>query len=220
VAKPPQAGQLRGRVTNPEGQPVTATVRLTSAAHGSIVDADIEGPGQFNAKLPHGEYTMDVVAEGYLAKQRLVAVSPGQVQSVDVVLTKKPTASHVSIGKGEIVVKGVIHFGTNNADIRPDSQQLLDEVADILIRTPQIKRVRIEGHTDNRGNADKNLQLSKDRAAAVMAYLIKCGIDPARLQAEGYGASQPLVPNLTPANRAKNRRVAFKIIDGAGIPLD
>ena len=53
------------------------------------------------------------------------------------------------------------------------------------------------------------------RAASVVAYLVKQGIDQTRLESEGYGATQPLVPNLTPANRAKNRRVAFKIIDSA-----
>jgi outer membrane protein OmpA-like peptidoglycan-associated protein len=219
VVKPPQSGTLRGHVTNTESQPINATVRLTSS-HGAIVDADIEGPGKFTAKLPQGEYTMDVVADGYLAKQRGISVSSGQVSSIDVMLAKKPAQSHVSLGKGEITVKGVIHFGTNNADIRPDSEQLLDEIVDFLVRNQQLKRIRIEGHTDNRGQADRNLELSKARANSVMGYLIKQGIDPARLQAEGYGASQPLVPNLTPANRAKNRRVAFKIVDAGGIPLE
>ena len=55
--------------------------------------------------------------------------------------------------------------------------------------------------------------LSKGRARAVMAYLVKQGIDPSRLESEGYGASQPLVPNITAANRTKNRRVAFKILE-------
>jgi len=78
---------------------------------------------------------------------------------------------------------------------------------------PEIRKLRVEGHTDNRGNAEHNLQLSKARAASVVQYLVKSGIDPARLESEGYGATQPLVPNLTPAARAKNRRVAFKILE-------
>jgi outer membrane protein OmpA-like peptidoglycan-associated protein len=214
--KPASAGQIHGRVSDSNGAPIVgAALRFTSTT-GAVVDGDSEGPGAFTAKLPAGDYTMDALAEGYLAKQRLVVVTAGQVQQVEVVLTKRPTVSRVSLGKGEIVVKGVIHFGTNNAEIRPDGQQLLDEVADVLIRNPQLKRIRVEGHTDNRGNAQNNLQLSKARAASVVAYLTKAGVDPTRLESEGYGASQPLVPNITPMNRAKNRRVAFKILDQTG----
>jgi outer membrane protein OmpA-like peptidoglycan-associated protein len=210
--KPPAAGQVRVKVNDDKGGAVPATVRFTSTS-GAIVDADAEAPGAFVAKLPADDYTVDVVAEGYLAKQRQVTVTAGQVQSLDVVLTKKPAVSRVSLGKGEIVVKGVVHFGTNNAEIKLDGQQLLDEVADVIIRNPQLRRIRVEGHTDNRGSPQKNLELSKARANAVRDYLIKQGVDPSRLEAEGYGASQPLVPNLTPANRARNRRVAFKILD-------
>jgi outer membrane protein OmpA-like peptidoglycan-associated protein len=215
--KPPANGQVRVKVNDDKSAAVPATVRFTSTT-GAIVDADAEGPGAFVAKLPGGDYTVDIVAEGYLAKQRQVSVTAGQVQSLDVTLTKKPAVSHVSLGKGEIVVRGVVHFGTNNAEIKLDGQQLLDEVADVIIRNPQLRRIRVEGHTDNRGSPQKNLELSKARANAVRDYLIKQGVDPTRLEAEGYGASQPLVPNLTPANRAKNRRVAFKILEGGGAP--
>jgi outer membrane protein OmpA-like peptidoglycan-associated protein len=212
VPKPPAAGHVRGRITGPEGLPVVATVRLASTA-GAIIDADIEGPGVFNAKLPHGEYTLDVVADGFLAKSRLVSVTPGQVQSMDISLAKKPAQPHVTVGTGELVLKGTIHFGTTNAEIRPDSSQLLDEIADVLVRNPQIKKVRIEGHTDNRGDPLQNRMLSASRANSVMAYLVKAGLDPARMDAQGLGADQPLMPNLTPAGRAKNRRVAFKIVE-------
>jgi outer membrane protein OmpA-like peptidoglycan-associated protein len=213
--RPPQNGIVHVKVSDDAGQPVaTATTRFTSPSSGSVVDAEGEGAGAFVAKLPPGEYSLEVSAEGYLAKQRQVTVATGQPQSVDVLLRKKPATSHVSLGKGEIVIKGTVHFGTNNAEIRPDGEQLLDEVADVLVKHPEIKKVRVEGHTDNRGGEQTNLELSKARAASVVAYLVKQGIDPARLGSEGYGASQPLVPNISPANRAKNRRVAFKILDG------
>jgi outer membrane protein OmpA-like peptidoglycan-associated protein len=218
--RPPQNGIVHIKVSDDAGQPVTtATSRFTSTTTpGTVIDAEGEGAGAFVAKLPPGEYSLDVAAENYLAKQRQVTVVAGQPQSVDVLLRKKPAQSHVSLGKGEIVIKGTIHFGTNNAEIRPDGEQLLDEVADVLVKHPEIKKVRVEGHTDNRGGDQKNLDLSKARAASVVAYLVKQGIDPARLESEGYGASQPLVPNISPANRAKNRRVAFKILDGSVAP--
>jgi len=212
VPKPPQAGQVKVKVTDEAGAAITATVRFV-AAKGPVMDADPDPAGGYQARLPGGDYSIDIVANGYLSKPRQVQIQAGQLQTIDVQLKKKPKVSHVSLGKGEIILKGVIHFDTNNVEIRPDSQQLLDEVVDIIVANPQIKRVRVEGHTDNKGRPEANLSLSKGRAHAVMSYLAKQGVDPARLESEGYGASQPLVPNITTANRAKNRRVAFKILD-------
>lgn len=210
--KPPAEGQVRVHVADPAGAPVACTVTLRSPA-GQSADADPDGAGTFSLKRPAGEYALEVVAPGYLARQKLVTVQPGQVQLVDLSLVKKPAGSRVALGSGEITVKGVIHFGTAGADIRPDGEQLLDEVVDVIVRNPQLKRIRIEGHTDNRGVGPKNIELSRARARAVMSYLSRQGVDPARLEAEGYGAAQPLAPNITPANRARNRRVAFKILD-------
>ncbi|HZS38649.1 MAG TPA: OmpA family protein, partial [Polyangia bacterium] len=222
TAKPPQNGTLRGKVSDDAGLPVAANVRLSPVGGGNAIDADLEGPGAFNAKLPGGDYNMEVTAQNYLSKQRQISITAGQVQSVDVTLHKKPATSHVSLTKTEIAIKGTIHFGTNNAEIKPDGEQLLDEVVDVMVKNPQLRKIRVEGHTDNRGNAELNLALSKARAAAVVQYMIKQGIDPARLESEGYGATQPLVPNMTPANRAKNRRVTFRILDtGAAVaPLE
>jgi outer membrane protein OmpA-like peptidoglycan-associated protein len=216
--KPPAAGQVRVRVSEPSGVPVgMATVRLI-AAGGAVVEADVESAGLFTAKLPAAEYALEVTANGFLGKERQLPVAPGQVQSVEVVLTRKPAVSHVTLTPTEIAIKGTIHFGTNNAEIKPDGEQLLDEVVDVLVRNPQLKKLRVEGHTDNRGGDEQNLKLSKARAAAVVAYLIKQGIEGARLESEGYGASQPLLPNLSAANRARNRRVTFRILDGGAAP--
>jgi outer membrane protein OmpA-like peptidoglycan-associated protein len=213
VARPPASGQLRVKVTDDAGQPVgIAQVRLVSP-QGPIVDADSESAGSFTAKVPAGDYTLEVSAAGFLSKQRSVTISSGSVATAEEVLRKRGP-SHVQLTKTEIAIKGSIHFATNTANIQPDGEQLLDEVADVIVKNPQLRRLRIEGHTDNRGQADKNLALSKARAQSVMAYLVKQGIDPNRLESEGYGSTQPLVPNLTQANRARNRRVAFRILEG------
>ncbi|MBO7441397.1 MAG: OmpA family protein, partial [Bacteroidales bacterium] len=65
--------------------------------------------------------------------------------------------------------------------------------------------------TDNDGNADMNLQLSKDRAAEVLKYLKNKGVDESRMHSEGYGDTKPIVPNNSAANKAKNRRVEFEV---------
>jgi OmpA-OmpF porin, OOP family len=214
TAKPPSDVEVRVKVADDAGMPIgTATVHLISAATGSVVDAQAEGMSGFDAKLPAGDWMMEVGAPGYMSKSRTITVVAGQPQNLEVTLRKKPTTSHVTLGKNEIVIKGTIHFGTDNAELRPDGEQILDEVADVLAKHPEIKRLRVEGHTDNRGNAEHNLQLSKARAASVVAYLVKSGVDASRLESEGFGSTQPLVPNMTPAQRAKNRRVAFKIVE-------
>ncbi len=214
TAKPPAAIDVRVKVSDDAGMPIgTATVRATNVSSGAVADAVPESMAGFDLKLAPGDWLVEVGATGYLSKSKTITVAAGQPQSVEIVLRKKPTTSHVTLGKNEINIKGTIHFGTNNAELRPDGEQLLDEVADVLTKHPEIRRVRIEGHTDNRGNADANLQLSKARAASVMGYLVKAGVDGGRLESEGFGATQPLVPNITPVQRAKNRRVAFKILE-------
>jgi outer membrane protein OmpA-like peptidoglycan-associated protein len=104
-----------------------------------------------------------------------------------------------------------VHFQTGSATILPDSFPMLQEIANLLKANPTIKRMRIEGHTDNRGAADMNLDLSKRRAASVRAWLEQHEIEQGRLESEGYGLTRPIDTNDTDAGRAANRRVEFKI---------
>jgi outer membrane protein OmpA-like peptidoglycan-associated protein len=90
----------------------------------------------------------------------------------------------------------------------------MEEIADLLQRSPGIKKVEIQGHTDNTGTREHNLQLSDARANAVKTWLVGAGIEGTRLVAKGYGQDRPLVPNVTAANRARNRRVQFIILEG------
>mgnify|MGYP001013617593 CR=1 FL=1 len=103
-------------------------------------------------------------------------------------------------------------FDVENALCRKPSNELLDQIAAVLTSHSEIKKVQIEGHTDNAGKADKNKKLSQDRADAVKAYLIKKGIGAERLTAVGFGQEKPADTNTTPAGRENNRRVEFNII--------
>jgi len=104
-----------------------------------------------------------------------------------------------------------VHFATGSDAILEDSFPMLSEIAALLKANPGIQKMRIEGHTDNRGAADMNLDLSKRRAASVLAWLVAHGIAPERLESEGYGMTQPIQTNDTDEGRAANRRVDFKI---------
>ena len=90
---------------------------------------------------------------------------------------------------------------------------ILDEVAKAMNDNPQIKKLQIDGHTDNEGTEDYNLELSENRAKAVMDYLVSKGVDEARLTYKGYGFSMPKASNRTEEGKAINRRVEFTILE-------
>lgn len=112
---------------------------------------------------------------------------------------------------GTVHVLDNVRFDTGSAQIDPESYSLLDQVALTLKANPQIKRVRVEGHSDETGTREVNIRLSKARAQSVRAYLIRKGVRANRLTAEGYGPDRPLVSGSDDASRAKNRRVEFVI---------
>jgi outer membrane protein OmpA-like peptidoglycan-associated protein len=110
-----------------------------------------------------------------------------------------------------------IHFKTDRAEIEPSSFGLLDSVVAVLVSRDNEKlNIRIEGHTDNQGSAAYNKGLSQRRAEAVVAYLVKQGIDKSRLTGRGFGLEKPIADNTTEEGRAMNRRVVFAIPDCAG----
>ena len=117
----------------------------------------------------------------------------------------------VFIKAGLIQILEQPKFDFNKAAIKPESDSLLAEVAKVMTDHPEIKRVRVEGHTDNVGAADYNQKLSQQRAEAVLKWLSSHGIAADRLTAKGMGKESPLVANDTEQNRALNRRVEFHI---------
>ncbi len=97
-------------------------------------------------------------------------------------------------------------FETGKSALKPESFTVLDIVAQSLTANPDI-RIEIAGYTDNTGSAATNVRLSQARADAVRAYLGSRGVAPGRMVAKGYGATNPIAPNSTAAERAQNRRV-------------
>ena len=112
--------------------------------------------------------------------------------------------------KDAVVQLQDITFETGKADLKPESNEELDRLVSLLEGNQTIK-VEISAHTDDVGNDDSNLKLSEKRAKTVVDYLTKKGIKGDRMTAKGYGETQPLGANDTDENKAKNRRVQFKI---------
>jgi OmpA-OmpF porin, OOP family len=117
---------------------------------------------------------------------------------------------------GTIKIIDQVKFRTDSAEILAESNDILSAVRQILVNHPEIKRVDVEGHTDNRGTPAHNQDLSERRAASVVEWLVARGIDTSRLVSHGYGQTRPIDTNATDVGRQNNRRVEFHILDGAG----
>jgi outer membrane protein OmpA-like peptidoglycan-associated protein len=131
------------------------------------------------------------------AEKALASLNPEHIRALDVA-----TALNLQI----------INFEPDSSEIPEINKSILDQAAALIRRAPQVNLV-IEGHTDNTGTAQENKELSVKRAQAVMDYLIKQGVDPAKLQAVGMGAEKPIADNSTPEGQFKNRRIEFTVLN-------
>ncbi|MCU0690932.1 MAG: OmpA family protein [Polyangiaceae bacterium] len=124
---------------------------------------------------------------------------------------KKHGCPKAQIVGTQIQILDRVEFDTNKATLRAESDPVLNAVQAILQAHPEIIKVVVQGHTDNRGTAAHNLGLSRRRAAAVAQWLVDHGIDRERLTSEGLGLTKPIDTNDTEEGRQNNRRVEFHI---------
>jgi outer membrane protein OmpA-like peptidoglycan-associated protein len=208
----PRVGSVLAHVVGDTGTAVGgATVTVTGPQGFTVVTSP---SGDFTRQdLPPGTYTARVEAEGFLITQATFDVVAREQATPEITLIARPRTSLVRVGAREITIRRQINFVTDSAEIVADSDALLTEIADVLLRHPEITRVEIQGHTDNRGGHDHNQDLSQRRAEAVRDWLIAHGVDGSRLEAHGYGDSNPIAPNITASGRARNRRVQFIITE-------
>ncbi len=135
-------------------------------------------------------YTLEIVQESAMAQ--------------DVTFTADTLASAIRTS-GSVAIRDIL-FDTGKATIQPSSAATITMIADALKADGELA-LEIQGHTDNVGAAAANLTLSRERAAAVKAALVKAGIDEGRLTTSGFGDTQPVADNSTDEGRARNRRV-------------
>lgn len=112
---------------------------------------------------------------------------------------------------GQKVTLNTIRFSQSKFDLLPASLPELDRIAQMMTENSTME-ILLEGHTDNVGDFDANVQLSKDRVEEVKRYLSTKNIDAKRVQTKGYGPTRPISPNTTEENRKQNRRVEFTIL--------
>ena len=154
------------------------------------------------------DYALNVSSDGYMMDSKNFSLknldSKVEKITLDIPLEK--------IATGTTIVLNNIFFETDKYNLRRESDYELGKLVKFLNDNPKIQ-VEIGGHTDNTGSETHNKQLSQNRAAAIVNYLVSHGIPSARLSSKGYGSSQPAVDNDTPENRAKNRRTEVKVVE-------
>jgi outer membrane protein OmpA-like peptidoglycan-associated protein len=207
-------GNVNGTIRDGETNAAVsgASVKITDKLGRSLsLTSDASGTFRFE-NVPPGTVTIEAEAPNYLRGVIEIEVKPREEVSAPVVLTKRPRQANVVITPNELKLKKSVHFKTDSAEITPDSAGLIAEIADVLRTHPEIFAVEVQGHTDDQGPPDYNMQLSSSRANAVREALIRSGVNSTRLTARGYGLTKPLVPNTNDGNRLTNRRVQLIII--------
>jgi OmpA-OmpF porin, OOP family len=132
---------------------------------------------------------------------------------------KKNGCPAARVEQGQIKILERVEFENNSAKIRPESTRILEAVLAVMTEHAEFTKLSVEGHTDNRGNANHNQDLSRRRAASVMKWLTDHGVAASRLSSKGFGMTKPIDSNDSDAGRQNNRRVEFHILEKDGQPL-
>lgn len=218
-AKPKRVYYVEGVISDKQSyKKLDAQLELIDMESGQIVANTHSNPisGGYLLCLPPGkDYVMNVSKEGYLFSTERFTLS-NEVQKapkrVDVALQKLKVGTKISLtNTAENGVKNIF-FDTSSDVLKKESFAELNQLIELLNKNPQ-RKIEVGGHTDDVGDDASNLSLSQRRAEAVKAYLVKNGVAETRVQAKGYGETQPQVPNDSDINRAKNRRTEFLVVE-------
>ena len=164
--------------------------------------------GKYLVVLPAGKtYSVSANKEGFFFhSERFDVPVTSTYQEIKKNIDLKP------IEKGAKVVLNNIFFETGKATLSPQSRVELEKAIDLMKVNPTMT-IEVGGHTDNVGDDAFNMKLSHDRAKSVREYLVKAGIASERVQAKGYGESNPIATNETEDGRKSNRRTEFIILE-------
>jgi peptidoglycan-associated lipoprotein len=199
-------------------------------ANGDVMQDYVTGnDGKFLFRVYESEdYNLIGETDGYLVKRQFYttkgkSVDPATLKDLITTITLDTMMVLDKIEINKIFRLENIYFDFDKYDIRTDAALELDKLVQLLIDNPEIK-IEMGSHTDSVGSLAYNYELSRNRAEATVAYLIRKGIAPDRLKAKGYGEEVPIARNTNPdgsdnpEGRARNRRTEFKIIEIGAMP--
>ena len=174
-----------------------------------------DGAGHCVRTIAWTEASANADCDASLMKKAAPAPAPTPAPVPEAAPAPAPVAAPAAVAprKPSIIEKSVrlegANFKTGSSKLLKAADVKLNEVVDAAKEYPDVQ-LDVTGYTDNVGNAQKNLQLSQERANAVTVYLVKKGVAPGRINTKGVGADSPIADNATAAGRAKNRRVEVR----------
>lgn len=196
--------KISGRVTNSKtGDGIPAKLVFRSD---TVFNAMGNAEGMYSIALkPAKVYSIEIEAVGFVnVSERL------NTESIDMkVFELNFKLQPIEVGAVVNLKSVLFELGTTN--LIEESYSELNVVVDFLKNNPKVE-IELEGHTDNRGDIKKNLELSQQRVDKIKSYLVSKGISAKRIKGKGYGASRPIATNNTEEARKLNRRVEFRII--------
>jgi outer membrane protein OmpA-like peptidoglycan-associated protein len=219
---------MRLFVVDPETGPIPGIVIKMTAPDGTAYyTGETDSVGYAEVLVPVGQrYEIEYLSLGRRNTTASVEVPPGPNQDIRLTMryrrrrgqrraataaplpdaqAESPEAEAPPEPEQRFVLEGV-HFESGSATIQEESYPRLDRVVEYMTHRPSA-RIRVEGHTDNVGDPERNQALSEARAESVREYLVAHGIDGSRIEAVGHGDQQPVASNDTEEGRAQNRRI-------------
>jgi OOP family OmpA-OmpF porin len=207
--KPNPVVLVTGKVLNSKtNAPIGTEINYIDLSTGSELGIATSNPktGEYTIILPYGKnYSFKAAQPGYYSVTENMDLS-----SVSSYKEIKKNLLLSPIETGQVIRINNIFFETAKSVLKPESFFELDNLVKLLAENPTME-IFIGGHTDNVGNDEYNNKLSKDRAAAVVAYLTSKGIGATRLTSDGFGKSKPVADNANDEGKSLNRRVEFTI---------
>lgn len=218
-ARPMRVSYVEGVVSDKVSyKKLEAKLELIDMETGKVVANTYSnaGNGEFLLCLPPGkDYVMNVSKDGYLFySDRFTLTSEVQTKPVRLLVPLQKLKVGTKIAISNTTANGMknVFFDTNSDVLKKESYAELNKLVDLLVKNPD-RKIEVGGHTDDVGDDTANMLLSQKRAESVKQYLVKSGVAESRVVAKGYGETQPQFPNDGEANRAKNRRTEFIIIE-------
>jgi len=196
--------KISGRVTNSKtGKAIPAKLIFRSDSSYTTSGGN---DGNYSIGLkPEKSYSIEIEAPGFVNLSEKLDIKSIKINSLEMNFKLQP------IEVGAIINLKSVLFELGATTLLEESYSELDVVVDFLKANPKVG-IELEGHTDNRGDVKKNLELSQQRVDKIKSYLVSKGINARRVKGKGFGGSQPIATSNTEEARKLNRRVEFRIL--------
>jgi outer membrane protein OmpA-like peptidoglycan-associated protein len=213
-ARPQEVVILKGTLTNDSGKPISdAKIEVSYNETGETQTFDVNGDdGKYAAVVKVSntqDVTISVNKDGLAYNAKVIEKEVIENRTSSSIQTGNIKTDSIKPGKAYELDE--IYFATDSWELNKRSTLLLNGFSNYLKKNTNLK-ISVNGHTDDVGDDEQNRILSQKRANAVKAYLVEKGVNSEQIEAIGFGETKPRVPNTNDANRAKNRRTEFVIL--------